>query len=338
MMASNLHRKLHKWLTNDLKTQIKQKYIKLELIKKSNIQKLRMIDFLHCTASSTEEEKRNMGYSQVFAIYKNSAGVFFHTCVIYTYIIYIYINVIYCMYFLHAEWGWHFPGMPQIWMCPSYAVMLWLCCQVLATNLYLEPASGTPQSTRRSRSSQTLPRGSGGDTCPRSPTHGGRREESGSRSDIDLQPGRPVISPETQTPYHTPQTHSHAQMYDAWINTSSHPLRAHVHTLVHRHVLDDGAEGKSQSDIVWPVETAFENGAAIWNTQNQNVIQPQKKWPIIDSSFMVTELSFHQTGLCSLTPDEEIPLGFSPESTEALTCQQTQPITALTSLQCVDGL
>lgn len=84
--------------------------------------------------------------------------------------------------------------------------------QVLATGLYLEPVSGTPQSTPRSRSSRTLPPGSGADTCPRSPTRGGRREESGSRSDIDHQPRRPVISPETEAPRHTLKIHSHTKV------------------------------------------------------------------------------------------------------------------------------
>lgn len=68
-------------------------------------------------------------------------------------------------------------------------------------------------------------------------------------------------------------------MYIVWTDTCPHLLRAHVHTLVHRHVVDDGAEGKGQTDIVWSVETAFENGAAIWKTWNQNVIQPQENDP-----------------------------------------------------------
>lgn len=46
-------------------------------------------------------------------------------------------------------------------------------------------------------------------------------------------------------------------------HTFTHPLRAHVHALVHGHVLNDRAEGKRQSDIVWPPETPFENGAAV---------------------------------------------------------------------------
>lgn len=43
-------------------------------------------------------------------------------------------------------------------------------------------------------------------------------------------------------------------------------LCAHVHALVYRHVLDGVAEGKCQGDVVRPVETAFENGAAVCNT------------------------------------------------------------------------
>lgn len=43
----------------------------------------------------------------------------------------------------------------------------------------------------------------------------------------------------------------------------SHLLCAHVHTLVHRHVLDDCTDRKRQSDIVRPVETALEYGTPI---------------------------------------------------------------------------
>lgn len=189
-------------------------------------------------------------------------------------------------------------------MFPSYCMWLWLCCKAWTTEPHLEPASGTPQSTRRSRSSQTLPRGSGGDTCPRFPSHEGRREESGSRSNIDLQPGRPVISPEIQQLSHTEDTLTCAQIYNAWKHPSPHPLRAHVHTLVHGHVLDNGAERKCQGDVVRPVETPFENGAAIWNRQKQNVNHQQEKIKTIHSSF-------HQLGLYSLTLEEEIPLGLS---------------------------
>lgn len=42
-----------------------------------------------------------------------------------------------------------------------------------------------------------------------------------------------------------------------------HPLRARVHTLLHGHVLDGGTEGESQRDVVRPVETPFEDGAAV---------------------------------------------------------------------------
>lgn len=79
-----------------------------------------------------------------------------------------------------------------------------------ATKLYLEPVSGKPQSTRCSRSSQTLPRGSGGDTFSHPPAREGRREESGSHSDIDLQPGQRAISPETQLSLYTENTFIHA--------------------------------------------------------------------------------------------------------------------------------
>ena len=144
--------------------------------------------------------------------------------------------------------------------CLSFQCALYILLR--ATKHYLEPASGTPQSTRCSRSSRTLPRGSGGDTCPHPPAHGGRREELGSRSDIDLQPRRPAFSPEIQRPLNTEDKyammHSHIQN-----SPLPHPLSARVHALVHRHVLDDRREGKCQRDIVRPVETPFENGAAV---------------------------------------------------------------------------
>lgn len=38
---------------------------------------------------------------------------------------------------------------------------------------------------------------------------------------------------------------------------------------------------------------------------------PTGKWPTIDSSFTVTELSFHPIGLCSLTPEKKTPLRLS---------------------------
>lgn len=60
--------------------------------------------------------------------------------------------------------------------------------------------------------------------------------------------------------HYTLKTHSRAAYKSP---TSTHPLCAHVHALIHRHVLDDRAEGESQCDIVWPVETPFENGTAI---------------------------------------------------------------------------
>lgn len=90
--------------------------------------------------------------------------------------------------------------------------------------------SGTQQSTRRSRSSRTLPRGSGGDTCPRPPAHEGRREESGSRSDTDLQPGRPAFSPKIQQPLDTIDTFRciHVQC----INPTA-PLTLSVHMSTH---------------------------------------------------------------------------------------------------------
>lgn len=129
---------------------------------------------------------------------------------------------------------------------------------VSATGRYLEPVSGTPQSTRHCRSSRTLRLDSGGHTRPRSPAHGGRREATGSRSDIDLLTGRPGIFPGTDIRHHNTFSGQWRQMKRA-----PHLLGAHVHTLVHRHVLDDSTERKGQAHVGRPAEAAFENGAAV---------------------------------------------------------------------------
>ncbi len=133
--------------------------------------------------------------------------------------------------------------------------------------------------------------------------------------------------------HYTLKTHLLALICNAWIHSSPHPLRAHVHTLVHRHVLDDRAERKCQSDIVWSVETSFENGAAIWNTQNQNVRHQQEKdpvlWALSKASVNLAPVHWPQMKRSHRTLSE---------SAEALTCQQTQPIAALTFLQSVDDL
>lgn len=68
---------------------------------------------------------------------------------------------------------------------------------------YLEPVSGTQQRTLHSRSSRTLRLDSGADTRPHFPARGGRREGTGSRSDIDLLTGRLGIFPGTETRRHS---------------------------------------------------------------------------------------------------------------------------------------
>lgn len=124
---------------------------------------------------------------------------------------------------------------------------------------YLEPVSGTQQSTLHSRSSRTLRLGTGAHTSPRFPARGGRRAGTGSRSDIDLRTGRPGIFPGTETRRHIALSGTHKPH----VRTAPHPLRARVHTLVHGHVLDDGAERKGQRHVVGPAEATFENGAAV---------------------------------------------------------------------------
>ena len=212
-------------------------------------------------------------------------------------------------------------------------VPLWLLLPgAWACELYLEPASGTLRSTRRSRSSRTLRRGNGWDTCPRSPARGERKAGSGSRSDIDLRPGQPAFSPEIRQPLHTDNTL--ACMYT---HTHTHPctphlLRARVHTLLHGHVLDDGAEGESQRDVVRPVETPFEDGAAVWNTHTHTHTHTKRQqkhyivqfygywasssirlasvhWPLMKSSlrdsprvYRGLNLPTHSTNGCSYIP------------------------------------
>lgn len=143
-----------------------------------------------------------------------------------------------------------------------------VCGWKRAATPHLEPESDTPQSTRRFRSSQTPPHGSGGDTCPHPPTREGKTEKSGTHSSIDLRPGLPEISPERQEV---------DKEEEAFRDSSAavcrnkfavkicilHLLRAHVNTLIHRHVLDDCAVWKCQGDIVRPAETPLENGAPI---------------------------------------------------------------------------
>lgn len=106
---------------------------------------------------------------------------------------------------------------PSCWRAPVCVFSASACC-------YLEPASGTPQSTRRSHSSQTPARGTGWDTFPRPPVRAGRREESGSHSDTDLRPGRPASSPgktKTKQTNNTAAVKNHVGvwgvgMYSAW--------------------------------------------------------------------------------------------------------------------------
>lgn len=129
----------------------------------------------------------------------------------------------------------------------------------LAAGRYLEPVSGTPQKTPHSRSSRTLRLHSGADTRPHFRARGGRREGTGIRSDTDLLTGRRGISPGTEARRHGALSGTN----NPQMKTAPHPLRARVHTLVHRHVLDDGAERKGQRHVVRPAEATFEDGAAV---------------------------------------------------------------------------
>lgn len=133
-----------------------------------------------------------------------------------------------------------------------------------AAGRYLEPVSGTQQNTLRSRSSRTLRLDSGADTRPHFPARGGRREGTGSRSGIDLLTARLRIFPGTETRRHSafPGTNNTSQMKRA-----PHPLGARVHTLVHGHVLDDGAERKGQRHVGRPAEATLEDGAAVWKAE-----------------------------------------------------------------------
>lgn len=142
---------------------------------------------------------------------------------------------------------------------------------VSATGRYLEPVFGTPQSTRHCRSSQTLRLDTGGHTRPRSPAHGGRREGTGSRSDIDLPTARPGFFPGTDIRHHN----TFLGTKNPQMKRAPHLLGARVHTLVHRHVLDDSTERKGQAHVGRPAEAAFINGAAVWNADTTTLKCPQ---------------------------------------------------------------
>lgn len=264
----------------------------------------------------------NIGYKtfrvRYLLVYMNSA--LFHTCCL--------LMTVLSMCFLHARITLEFPDTPLARICP-------LCN---AVEVYLEPASGTPQSTRRSRSSRTLPRGSGGGTSPRPPAREGRREESGSRSNIDLRPGRPAISPEIQQPLHT-DTHR--------------CTRCTMHEQTHIHSPSPCTCPRTcpRTCFEWPSWReapewhCLASGNTLWkwrcrlkHTEPKCYSPIGRKKPTIYSSFMVTAHSFHQLGLYSLTPWWRDPAETLPQSTEALTCQHTPPTAALTSLQCVDDL
>lgn len=83
----------------------------------------------------------------------------------------------------------------------------------------------------------------------------------GIRSDIGLLTGRRGISPGTHN--QASQRRPPLQVARMGVGGWAHPLGAHVHALVHRHVLDDGAEGERQGHVVRPAEAAFEDGAAV---------------------------------------------------------------------------
>ena len=121
-------------------------------------------------------------------------------------------------------------------------------------------------------------------------------------------------------------THTHTH------TCTPHLLRARVHTLLHGHVLDDGAEGESQRDVVRPVETPFEDGAAVWNTHTHTHTHTKRQqkhyivqfygywasssirlasvhWPLMKSSlrdsprvYRGLNLPTHSTNGCSYIP------------------------------------
>lgn len=195
---------------------------------------------------------------------------------------------------------------PIIWMWHVYILLL------LSANFYLEPASGTLQSTRRYRSSQTLLHGSGGDTFLHPPAHEERTERSGSHNNIDLQPGRPVISPEIQVALYTADT-----LICTILQCTHRKLTLSVHMSTHL-----------STDMLWM--TALKGSANVtlsgrWkhplkmalpsetDRTNQNVIRQHDKkllpsaWPL------------------STDPWWKDPTGTRPVSNEVVTCQWTGP-------------
>lgn len=136
------------------------------------------------------------------------------------------------------------------------------------------------QSTHHCHSSQTPPPDSGADTCPRPPTHEGRKEAWENHSGTNFQPEQPAISPEIWLLFNKLQTHRQEQ----WLPLNqkgrgggAYPLCAYVHTLVHRHVQDDCTKGKRQCDIVRPMKTTLENCTAVWKRWNKMLFMTRKE-------------------------------------------------------------
>lgn len=64
--------------------------------------------------------------------------------------------------------------------------------------------------------------------------------------------------------YRTVYKHSTVRMRETW---HTHFLCAHVNTLVHWHVFNNGTSRKRQGHIVWPLETALEYSTPIWKAK-----------------------------------------------------------------------
>lgn len=172
-----------------------------------------------------------------------------------------------------------------------------LICPSLERDMsYLEPASGTLRSTRRYRSSQTLPHSSGGDTFLHPPAHEERTEMSGSRNNIVLQPARPVISPEIQAPLDTGDT-----LLCTAVQRTHRTLTFSVHMSTH-----------FSTDMFWM--TALKGRANVtlsgrWKHPLKMALPSETDRTNLNVTHHHNKNSFHQLGLCPLTLHAQIPPG-----------------------------
>lgn len=226
----------------------------------------------------------------------------------------------------HRKWPTHFISQDSYLVCVVYKLQ-WLCSQHTHTKCYLEPASGTPQRTCHFHSSQTLPLSSGGDTCPRPPARGGRRETLGSRSDTALQPELPATSPETKQPLYSECTEPRrAQPINTYAACSPSPCTC-------PRTCPQTCSGwqRWRGALRWHCRAG---GNSLWKWHchlkektHQDVTQRQKNTTLWDVLGDWTQLPSKQ--LPAADPWWWDPVGTLCRSAEALTCPQTEPLNSV---------